>query len=66
MSAESTPFERIGGLDGVRALVDRFYDLMEDLPEAAQNYVKRVDELTGVKTVWIGVGPGRDAIVIQP
>ena len=35
MNAEPTPFERIGGLDGVRALVDRFYDLMEELPEAA-------------------------------
>ena len=38
----------------------------EDLPQKARDYVKRVDELTGVKTVWIGVGPGRDAIIIQP
>mmetsp|Transcript_33305 Transcript_33305/g.78984 ORF Transcript_33305/g.78984 Transcript_33305/m.78984 type:complete len:505 (+) Transcript_33305:84-1598(+) len=38
----------------------------EELPENARRYVERVDELTGVKTVWIGVGPGRDAIVIQP
>ena len=30
-----TPFERLGGLDGVRGLVDRFYDLMDRLPEAA-------------------------------
>ncbi len=30
-----TPFEQLGGLDGVRALVDRFYDEMERLPEAA-------------------------------
>lgn len=34
-SADPTPFDRIGGLDGVRALVDRFYDLMDTLPEAA-------------------------------
>jgi len=40
--------------------------LWEDLPEKARDYVKRVDELTGVKTKWIGVGPGRDAIVVQP
>lgn len=30
-----TPFEQLGGLDGVRALVDRFYDAMEARPEAA-------------------------------
>ena len=32
---EDAPFERIGGEEGVRALVDRFYDLMDTLPEAA-------------------------------
>lgn len=30
-----TPFERLGGQAGVRALVDKFYDLMDSLPEAA-------------------------------
>ncbi len=30
-----TPFELLGGLEGVRALVDRFYDEMDRLPEAA-------------------------------
>jgi hemoglobin len=30
-----TPYERIGGASAVRALVDRFYDLMDSLPEAA-------------------------------
>ncbi|MCB9591988.1 MAG: group II truncated hemoglobin [Sandaracinaceae bacterium] len=29
------PYELIGGEAGVRALVDRFYDLMDTLPEAA-------------------------------
>ena len=31
----TTPFEALGGLDGMRALVDAFYDRMEALPEAA-------------------------------
>ena len=40
MSAHSnapapTPFDLIGGDDGVRRLVDRFYDLMDGAPEAA-------------------------------
>lgn len=31
---EPTFYERVGGADGTRALVDRFYDLMDTLPEA--------------------------------
>jgi hemoglobin len=31
----ATPYERMGGETGVRALVERFYDLMDSLPEAA-------------------------------
>ena len=31
----ATPFERLGGERGVRALVDRFYDLMDLEPAAA-------------------------------
>jgi hemoglobin len=30
-----TPFEALGGAEGVRALVDRFYDLMDTSPGAA-------------------------------
>ncbi|HXH04317.1 MAG TPA: group II truncated hemoglobin [Candidatus Competibacteraceae bacterium] len=30
----STPYERLGGAERVRELVDRFYDLMDTLPEA--------------------------------
>ena len=33
--AGPTPFERLGGEPGVRALVDRFYDLMDLEPEFA-------------------------------
>jgi len=29
-----TPYQRLGGASGVRALVERFYDFMDDLPEA--------------------------------
>ena len=31
-----TPYERIGGEPGVRALVDHFYDVMDQSPQAAQ------------------------------
>jgi hemoglobin len=29
----TTPYEGLGGADAVRRLVDRFYDLMDELPE---------------------------------
>ena len=32
----STPFEQVGGEDKVKALVDRFYDLMDLEPQYAQ------------------------------
>lgn len=38
----------------------------DDLPAAAKSYIARVEALVGVKCAWIGVGPGRDAIVTQP
>ena len=31
---EKTLYEQLGGAEGVRALVDRFYELMDQLPEA--------------------------------
>ena len=37
-----------------------------ELPENAIKYIARIEELVGVKCKWIGVGPGRDAIVVQP
>ena len=33
--AARTPYEQLGGADAVRALVDRFYDLMELEPRYA-------------------------------
>ena len=37
----------------------------DDLPENARKYVERVEEVVGVDCKYIGVGPGRDAIVIR-
>ncbi|KAJ3077158.1 phosphoribosylaminoimidazole carboxylase ade2 [Podochytrium sp. JEL0797] len=34
-----------------------------DLPENCRKYVERIEELLGVPVEWIGVGPGRDAMV---
>ncbi|KAL8142928.1 hypothetical protein V2J09_015960 [Rumex salicifolius] len=36
-----------------------------DLPQAAQCYVERIEELVGVPVHYIGVGPGRDALIIK-
>lgn len=33
-NAQQSPYEALGGADGVRRLVDRFYALMDELPEA--------------------------------
>jgi hemoglobin len=59
----ATPFEALGGADGVRALVNRFYDLVESSPEAAT--IRRLhavslessrEKLTLYLTGWTG-GP---------
>ncbi|WOK93073.1 adenylosuccinate synthetase, chloroplastic [Canna indica] len=36
-----------------------------DLPLAARQYVERIEELIGVPINYIGVGPGRDAIILK-
>jgi adenylosuccinate synthase len=38
----------------------------DELPEACQAYVMKIEELCGVECRYLGVGPGRDAIVIKP
>ncbi|MGW5363133.1 adenylosuccinate synthase [Actinopolymorpha pittospori] len=35
----------------------------EDLPKAAQAYVKRLEELIGAPVAGVGVGPGRDEVI---
>ncbi|KAK9821171.1 hypothetical protein WJX74_004111 [Apatococcus lobatus] len=38
----------------------------DELPQPAKQYIARIEELIGVPCKWIGVGPGRDAIVEEP
>ncbi|HSM98250.1 MAG TPA: group II truncated hemoglobin [Gallionella sp.] len=59
-----THFERIGGADKVRALVQRFYQLMDELPEAygirklhAAELQGATDKLYKFLTGWMGGPP---------
>jgi hemoglobin len=61
--AQQTPFEQLGGIEGVRALVDRFYDLMDLEPEFAALRALHPTSLDGSRdkfawflTGWLG-GP---------
>ncbi|KAF2307849.1 hypothetical protein GH714_032601 [Hevea brasiliensis] len=36
-----------------------------ELPKAARQYVERIEELIGVPVHYIGVGPGRDALIFK-
>ncbi|XP_058073615.1 adenylosuccinate synthetase, chloroplastic [Magnolia sinica] len=36
-----------------------------DLPHAARRYVERIEELVGLPVHYIGVGPGRDALIFK-
>jgi adenylosuccinate synthase len=36
-----------------------------ELPQAARCYVERIEELVGVPVHYIGVGPGRDALIYK-
>ena len=38
----------------------------EDMPEAAKKYCQFCEDALGVHCKWIGVGPGRDALVVKP
>lgn len=38
----------------------------EDLPKNAQDYIQHIEDLVGIYCKWIGVGPGRDALVTKP
>jgi adenylosuccinate synthase len=34
------------------------------LPRAAQNYVKRIEEIIGTEIVLVSVGPGREQTIL--
>lgn len=61
--SQATPYELLGGAVGVRRLVQRFYFLMDDLPEAYSVRKMHPSDLTGSEeklfeflTGWLG-GP---------
>lgn len=43
----TTPYEALGGADAVRRLVDRFYDVMDELPETHALRQIHSEDLTG-------------------
>jgi len=60
-----SPYERMGGDAAVRALVDRFYELMDTLPEARDIRRLHAEDLGGARdklfdflSGWLG-GPPR-------
>lgn len=62
--SETTAYQRIGGEDGVRRLVRRFYELMDTLPEAAACRAIHPASLAGSEeklfmylTGWLGGPP---------
>ena len=61
---DKTPYELIGGEPGVERLVNRFYDLMDDLPEAAMIRSMHASSLKSSRhklilflTGWLGGPP---------
>jgi hemoglobin len=64
LAPQITPFEQVGGADGVRRLVDRFYDLMDTAPEAvhvralhAHSLKVSREKLYQYLTGWLGGPP---------
>jgi hemoglobin len=61
---QATPYELIGGDTQVRALIDRFYDLMDEIPEYyvirklhPQDLAGSRDKLYKFLTGWLGGPP---------
>jgi hemoglobin len=64
INAEQTPYQRLGGEAAVRRLVARFYELMEQLPEAQliramhpQDLSSSGDKLFKFLSGWLGGPP---------
>ena len=54
-------YEEIEGYEGDLSACKTF----EELPEKAQAYVKRLEELCGCPIKFLGIGPGRDQIIYR-
>src|SRR5206468_686159 len=55
-------YEDLDGWEGTRPMSEvRDFD---DLPRAAQRYVRRIEELVGVSASLISVGPGRAETIV--
>jgi adenylosuccinate synthase len=54
-------YEEVPGWDADLSACRRW----EDLPEACRAYVTRIEDLTGVPVALLGVGPGRDAVIVR-
>ena len=37
----------------------------DDLPENAQKYIQKIEELLGIPMRWVGVGPERDSMILR-
>lgn len=46
-TSAKTPYELLGGADGVRTLVERFYQIMDTLPDAARIRALHPADLSG-------------------
>lgn len=64
MTPSSTPYDRLGGEAGVRRLVERFYALMDELPEAytvrqihPESLAGSADSLFKYLSGWFGGPP---------
>lgn len=59
-----TPYDMLGGEDGVRRLVERFYEIMDEAPEAADIRAMHKEDLAPVRDAlfeflsgWLGGPP---------
>lgn len=64
MGMQPTPYDRLGGAEKIRELVDRFYELMDTLPEAAEIRRLHPADLSGSReklfqylSGWLGGPP---------
>ncbi|HBV86670.1 adenylosuccinate synthase [Desulfosporosinus sp.] len=54
-------YEEMPGWQEDITMVRRF----EDLPQAAQNYIRRIEELSGVPATLVAIGPGREQTIVR-